>query len=108
MLLMLLLRSLLSINDSLFFLCPRIFLWVDRGEVTGIVGDISLPCENGYDLCMEDLAFCFCFFFVFLFFVILWFLPMVFGVLAGLTMSPVCFSSGVLEARIQSFCFMLF
>lgn len=67
MLLMLLLRSLLSINDSLFFLCPRIFLWVDRGEVTGIVGDISLPCENGYDLCMEDLAFCFCFFFVFVF-----------------------------------------
>lgn len=102
MLLMLLLRSLLSINDSLFFLCPRIFLWVDRGEATGIVGDVSLPCENGYDLCMEDLAFCF------FFFVILWFLPMVFGVLAGLAMSPVCFSSGVLEARIQSFCFMLF
>lgn len=67
MLLMLLLRSLLSINDSLFFLCPRIFLWVDRGEVTGIVGDISLPCENGIYVCMEDLAFCFCFFFVFVF-----------------------------------------
>lgn len=57
MLLMLFLRSLLSISDS-FFSLSRIFLWIDRVEFTGTVGDVSLPCENGYDLCMEDLAFC--------------------------------------------------
>lgn len=34
---------------------------------------------------------------------------MVFGVLAGLAMSPVCFRSGVLdEARISGFYFLLF
>lgn len=103
MLLMLLLRSSLSISDSFFFFFFSLasFCGLIGGQFTGIVGDVSLPCENGYDLCMEDLAFCF-------FVVFLWFLPMVFGVLAGLAMSPVCFRSGVLEARIESFCFVLF
>jgi hypothetical protein len=55
--------------------------------------------ENGYDLCMED-CLAFCFFSVPSVFL---FLPMVFGVLAGLTMSPVCFRSGVLD--VSSFCF---
>lgn len=60
MLLMLLLRSLLSISDFLFVsFCGLIR--VSSLRVLD-VGDVSLPCENGYDICMEDcLAFCFCF-----------------------------------------------